>query len=430
MDADNESVEGETGSCPPEPFLMSNFVSNLIQLGTRPSDPRGAWASLSQYVTGEQWIPAYERNNTVHPTSHSNAAVNQSICYNARSSNTTSRPNEVHQPKSTGNPVPTNATAAPAAPSLTTTTSLLSPILQNPLLIHPTISHADDHVNTSNSFATEDMHMESSVKSSSSLRHSAVPPSTKEETTSASVPILRSTEGVDHFYSHYVDPNLSGTDADNIHPDVYAWNNPKSYPNGGISYEYCVKSEDSKPPQINWAKETKRSTKNKFRWKCLGIYKCGDPQCQHRSRPQVPRRGSGKYSSSGKIPPIKDKERCTVHEDIQPVYMPCSCVWKMKKNETVNGETRWMVDHEGEHCHPAPFPIHLSEKGRKHLIDILKVDPNLRPIELAKGNELRPKASDIDIRLGCQDFLAYATKKQREDLPCCDHGSQLICSNL
>ena len=87
MDADNESVEGETGSCPPEPFFMSNFVSNLIQLGTRPSDPRGAWASLSQYVTGEQWIPANERNNTVHPTSHSNAAVNQSICYNARSSN-------------------------------------------------------------------------------------------------------------------------------------------------------------------------------------------------------------------------------------------------------------------------------------------------------------------------------------------------------
>ena len=53
-----------------------------------------------------------------------------------------------------------------------------------------------------------------------------------------------------------------------------------------------------------------------------------------------------------------------------------------KKLEIVNGEIRWMVNHKGEHYHQAPVSIHLSEQGRKQLIDILKLDLYLKSIEL------------------------------------------------
>ena len=146
------------------------------------------------------------------------------------------------------------------------------------------------------------------------------------------------------------------------------------------------------------------TSKKKGMFKCSGAYIC--PQfgkgCFYRERPQVPRRGTGKYNTKGTPSP---KRKCNVH-DLELVLKKCNAHWGITHHDN-----HWILSHHKSHNHPAPQLAGASDGGLQKLEEYLKVDNNLKPTDLKAGTNTRLAMTDEDPKFHNQDYLR---QKKRE----------------
>jgi hypothetical protein len=162
----------------------------------------------------------------------------------------------------------------------------------------------------------------------------------------------------------------------------------------------------SNDPDIEWAKQNAKTALIRKRWKCLGIIVCTAPSCRYRIRPKNPRWGDGTYASKGKIPEVKDKDKCPQHPGAGHDRMKCNATWWFVENPD-GGIT---VHHKGTHNHPAPFAREASAQGKKVVRDIITNDPKSTPFNLMRGNDIRPPIADADIKFNSPDYLNHVMK--------------------
>ena len=209
------------------------------------------------------------------------------------------------------------------------------------------------------------------------------------------------------FYSNIIKPKINNTlPKDDV--DIFAWNNSDRYPVGDI----CFSFHQQERPQIDWASKYSKTRKEKWRWKCLGIFICPSKGCDYRCRPKAPRWGKSMYSSKGKIPSITAKDQCPEHEGTDLVYQSCDAEWIIKEHEDDN--TNWIVKHYGDHNHKAPIPIHATPLSKKKLQDIISIDPKVTTQDLALGNDIRSPMGEVDLSFARISYLNHCKIEERK----------------
>ena len=165
------------------------------------------------------------------------------------------------------------------------------------------------------------------------------------------------------------------------------------YPNGSRTITL------DKGETIGWAllpvghRVRKDGTKVRYK-KCLGAFYCPHPNCKFTSRPQVPKGRSRKCESErGTETMCKDHKLPLMHK-------------KCKASVTIfdNPQSQCVViKHEGNHDHPKPHRIHISNHGKQIIRNHMKSEPGVTPISLqvgATGREPVWKEDPVLINIG------------------------------
>ena len=100
--------------------------------------------------------------------------------------------------------------------------------------------------------------------------------------------------------------------------------------------------------------------------------------------------------------------RCSTHFNVDLVHISCPCTAKV-----TNTGSHWLVEHSRFHCHPTPSLARrsLDPQSLKQLENIVRIAPELSPLQLKMGMGRRENASSIDPTLQNLDRIRFEKKK-------------------
>ena len=88
------------------------------------------------------------------------------------------------------------------------------------------------------------------------------------------------------------------------------------------------------------------------------------------------------------------------------------------------------VNHTGHHNHPAPEPIHATEKGKRWIKNVVSVHPDITTTGLKLDKGPRPSARHVDPAFQKDGYLKHVPRSARSNAAICLMGCKTGMDNI